>query len=71
MLALSACRDGAAEADPGDPLRNETKIAPHQAASGTVVFGFPITKTAFDARQELKIVIVPYDQREVAINEKK
>ncbi len=55
----------------GDPLRNETKIAPHQAASGTVVLGFPVTKAQFDARQQLRIIIVPYDQREVPLSEKK
>lgn len=53
------------------PLKNETRIAPHQQVSGTVVFGFPVTKQQFDARQELKVIVVPYDRREVPISEKR
>ncbi len=40
----------------------ETKIAPGGQASGTVIFGFHVTKDAFDQRKSLSVVIQPYDQ---------
>jgi hypothetical protein len=55
----------------GEPLRTETKVAPHQQALGTVVFAFPVTKQQFDARREFRVFIIPYDQREVPLIEKK
>jgi hypothetical protein len=51
-------------------LKPETKIIPGQQASGTLVFGFPVTKEQFDSRKNLEITIEPYDRRAIVISEK-
>ena len=51
-------------------LKPETKIVPGQQASGTLVFGFPVTKEQFDSRKNLEITITPYDRRAIVISEK-
>jgi len=40
----------------------ETKIPPGGNASGTVIAAFHVTKSAFDQRKSLSVVIQPYDQ---------
>src|ERR1051326_1557705 len=51
-------------------LKPETKIVPGQQASGTLVFGFPVTKEQFDSRKNLEITVEPYDRRAIVISEK-
>lgn len=51
-------------------LKPETKIVPGQQATGTLVFGFPVTKAQFDARKNLEITVTPYDRRAIVISEK-
>jgi hypothetical protein len=51
-------------------LRPETKMLPGQQASGTLVFGFPVTKAQFDSRKNLEITVEPYDRRAIVISEK-
>jgi hypothetical protein len=53
-----------------EALKPETKIVPGQQASGTLVFGFPVTKEQFDSRKNLEITIEPYDRRAIVISEK-
>jgi hypothetical protein len=48
----------------------ETKIAPGAAQKGTVLVSFPVTKEQFDARQELTVIIQPYDQNAIVLREK-
>jgi hypothetical protein len=43
-------------------LAPETKIPPGGQAQGTVVVSFPVVQSAFDKRQQLSVVIQPYDQ---------
>ncbi|HZU23116.1 MAG TPA: hypothetical protein VE998_09820 [Terriglobales bacterium] len=45
-----------------NPIMPETKIAPGQRISGSAVFGFDVTKDAFDSRQSLVLRVVPYDR---------
>lgn len=53
-----------------DALKPETRIVPGQQASGTLVFGFPVTKEQFDSRKNLQITVEPYDRRAIVISEK-
>src|ERR1051326_7106362 len=53
-----------------EALKPETKIIPGQQASGTLVFGFPVTKEQFDGRKNLEITVEPYDRRAIVISEK-
>ena len=53
-----------------EALKPETKIVPGQQASGTLVFGFPVTKAQFDSRKNLEITVEPYDRRAIVISEK-
>ena len=43
------------------PLKVETKINPGETAAGTVMFGFPLSKEAFDRRKSMKVFIKLYD----------
>ena len=43
------------------PLKLETKIMPGETVSGTVMFGFPLSKEAFDKKKSLKVFIKLYD----------
>jgi len=43
------------------PLRLETKIMPGETLNGTVMFGFPLSKEAFDKKKSLKVFIKLYD----------
>jgi hypothetical protein len=43
------------------PLKVETKINPGETAAGTVMFGFPISKEAFDKKKSMKVFIKLYD----------
>ena len=51
-------------------LKPETKIIPGQQASGTLVFGFPVTRDQFDSRKNFLVTVVPYDRRAIVISEK-
>ena len=43
------------------PLKLETKINPGETANGTVMFGFPLSKEAFDKKKAMKVYIKLYD----------
>jgi hypothetical protein len=43
------------------PLKLETKIDPGQTVNGTVMFGFPLSKDAFDKKQSIKVWVKLYD----------
>ena len=43
------------------PLKPETKIMPGETANGTVMFGFPLSKEAFDKKKSMKVWIKLYD----------
>jgi len=43
------------------PLKLETKIMPGETANGTVMFGFPLSKEAFDKKRSMKVWIKLYD----------
>lgn len=43
------------------PLKLETKIMPGETLNGTVMFGFPLSKEAFDKKKSLKVFIKLYD----------
>ncbi len=46
-------------------LRFDQKFAPGQHVTGTVVVSFPVTKAQFDARKQLSVKIMPFDNRSV------
>jgi len=52
------------------PLEVETKIPPGGDHKGSVLVSFPITQQQWDARKDLTVTIVPYDQRPIVIHEK-
>jgi hypothetical protein len=43
------------------PLKPETKIEPGQTVNGTVMFGFPLSKDAFDKKKSMKVWVKLYD----------
>lgn len=43
------------------PLKLEMKIMPGETLNGTLMFGFPLSKEAFDKKKSLKIFIKLYD----------
>ena len=43
------------------PLRPETKILPGETLKGTLMFGFPLSKEAFDKKTSMKVWIKLYD----------
>jgi len=43
------------------PLRLETKIMPGETLNGTVMFGFPLSKDAFDKKKSMKVWVKLYD----------
>jgi hypothetical protein len=49
------------------PLASETRIAPGEQASGTVLVSFPLSKNAFDTRQAITATVSFYDQRSILI----
>ena len=53
-----------------EPLKVETRIAPGGEVHGTLLFGFSVTKDAFDKRESLSVILEPYDQRPIVIPEK-
>jgi len=52
------------------PLEVEMKIPPGGDQKGAVMVSFPITQQQWDARKDLTVTIVPYDQRPIVIHEK-
>jgi len=48
-----------------DPLPLDAKIDPGQAASGTIIVSFPVSKDAFDHRKSLSVEVQPYSQAPV------
>ena len=51
------------------PLVVETKIAPGGEQKGTLLVSFPVTKAQFDARKDLTVIIQPYDQNAIVLQE--
>jgi hypothetical protein len=51
------------------PLTVETKIMPGAEQKGTVLVAFPVTEQQFNARKDLNVTIVPYDQNPIALRE--
>jgi hypothetical protein len=45
-----------------DILMPETRLNPGEKVSGTVVFSFPVTADAFNARKSLSVTVAPYDE---------
>jgi hypothetical protein len=43
------------------PLKPETKITPGETATGTVLFGFPLSKDAFNKKKSMKVWLKLYD----------
>jgi hypothetical protein len=52
------------------PLVVETKIAPGAEQRGTVLVSFPVTREQFDARKDLNVTVIPYDQNPIVLREK-
>lgn len=52
------------------PLTVETKIMPGGEQKGTVLVAFPVTQQQFDARKDLSVTIVPYDQNSIVLRER-
>jgi hypothetical protein len=63
--AYPALREHATE-----PLKAETRITPGAEVRGTVLFGFPVSKDAFDKRESLSVTVEPYDSRPMVLSEK-
>jgi hypothetical protein len=51
------------------PLKLETKIEPGQTANGTVMFGFPLTKDAFDKKKSMKVWVKLYDYEPIEMKQ--
>jgi hypothetical protein len=51
------------------PLTVETKIMPGAEQKGTVLVAFPVTGQQFNARKDLNVTIVPYDQNPIVLRE--
>jgi hypothetical protein len=51
------------------PLTVETKIMPGAEQKGTVLVAFPVTEQQFNARKDLNVTIVPYDQNPIVLRE--
>ena len=51
------------------PLTVETKIMPGAEQKGTVLVAFPVAKEQFDARKDLNVTVVPYDQNSIVLRE--
>ena len=52
------------------PLTVETKIMPGAEQKGTVLVSFPVTEQQFNARKDLNVTIVPYDQNSIVLRER-
>ena len=52
------------------PLTVETKIMPGAEQKGTVLVSFPVTEQQFNARKDLNVTIVPYDQNPIVLRER-
>lgn len=52
------------------PLTVETKIMPGDEQKGTVLVAFPVTEQEFNARKDLNVTIVPYDQNPLVLRER-
>jgi hypothetical protein len=52
------------------PLTVETKIMPGAEQKGTVLVAFPVTEQQFNARKDLNVTIVPYDQNPIVLRER-
>ena len=48
-------------------LAGDTRIAPGEQASGTVIVSFPLSKEAFDGRQATTATVSFYDQKPILI----
>jgi Domain of unknown function (DUF4352) len=52
------------------PMAVETKIMPGAEQKGTVLVAFPVTEQQFNARKDLNVTIVPYDQNPIVLRER-
>jgi uncharacterized protein DUF4352 len=52
------------------PLTVESEIMPGAEQKGTVLVAFPVTEQQFDARKDLNVTIVPYDQNLIVLRER-
>jgi hypothetical protein len=50
-------------------LTVETKVMPRTEQKGTVLVAFPVTEQQFNARKDLNVTIVPYDQNPIVLRE--
>jgi len=53
----------------GEPIVQETKLAPGEEREGFIVVGFPVTKEKFDARTSLAVTVNLYDRTPLEIKE--
>ena len=51
------------------PLKPETKIMPGQTATGTVLFGFPLSKEGFDKKKSMKVWLKLYDHEPIELKQ--
>ena len=51
------------------PLKPETKINPGETATGTVLFGFPLSKEQFDKKKSMKVWVKLYDLEPVELKQ--
>ncbi|MGZ4835773.1 MAG: DUF4352 domain-containing protein [Terriglobales bacterium] len=51
------------------PLTVESKIMPGAEQKGTVLVAFPVTEQQFNARKDLNVTVVPYDQSPIVLRE--
>lgn len=51
------------------PLIVESRIMPGAEQKGTVLVAFPVTEEQFNARKDLDVTIVPYDQNPIVLRE--
>jgi hypothetical protein len=51
------------------PLKLETKIMPGETVNGTVMFGFPLSKDAFDKKKSMKVWVKLYDYDRIEIKQ--
>ncbi len=51
------------------PLTVEAKIMPGAEQKGTVLVAFPVTEQQFNARKDLNVTIIPYDQNPIVLRE--
>jgi hypothetical protein len=51
------------------PLKPETKIMPGETTSGTLLFGFPLSKDAFNKKKSMKVWLKLYDHEAIELKQ--